>query len=79
MPPKHWELAVREHEAILNALLRRDGTGLAHILRTHLRNKRQEVEKAGFAEAEPIRIEKSAARRRKPQAEPIQLNDNAAP
>jgi DNA-binding GntR family transcriptional regulator len=79
MPPKHWDLAVREHEAILNALLRRDGTGLAHILRTHLGNKRQEVEKAGFAEAEPIRIEKSAARRRKPQAEPIQLNDNAAP
>jgi DNA-binding GntR family transcriptional regulator len=52
MPPAHWELALREHEAILNALERRDGSGLAHILRRHLRNKRQELEWAGFAEAE---------------------------
>jgi DNA-binding GntR family transcriptional regulator len=51
MPPTHWALAVREHEGILNALLRRDGNALAHILRTHLRNKRQEVESAGFAES----------------------------
>jgi DNA-binding GntR family transcriptional regulator len=52
MPPAHWELALREHEAILNALERRDGSGLSHILRRHLRNKRQELEWAGFAEAE---------------------------
>jgi DNA-binding GntR family transcriptional regulator len=51
MPPSHWELAVHEHEAILNALQRRDGTGLSHILRRHLRHKRQEVERAGFAES----------------------------
>ena len=50
MPEDHWELAIREHEAILNALLRRDGSGLAHVLRTHLQNKRHEVERAGFAE-----------------------------
>jgi DNA-binding GntR family transcriptional regulator len=50
MPPSHWELAVREHEAILNALQRRDGAGLSHILRRHLRHKREEVERAGFAE-----------------------------
>ncbi len=51
MPPSHWELAVHEHEAILNALQRRDGAGLSHILRRHLRNKRQETERAGFAES----------------------------
>jgi DNA-binding GntR family transcriptional regulator len=51
MPPAHWELAVQEHEAILNALQRRDGAGLSHILRRHLRHKRQEVERAGFAES----------------------------
>ncbi|MEZ0167787.1 GntR family transcriptional regulator [Microvirga sp. TS319] len=51
MPPSHWELAVQEHEAILNALQRRDGCGLSHILRRHLRHKRQEVERAGFAES----------------------------
>jgi DNA-binding GntR family transcriptional regulator len=50
MPPAHWELAVREHDAILNALQRRDGEGLSHILRRHLRRKHQEVERAGFAE-----------------------------
>ena len=51
MPPSHWELAVHEHEAILNALQRRDSAGLSHILRRHLRHKRQEVERAGFAES----------------------------
>lgn len=52
MPPSHWELAVHEHEAILNALQRRDGRGLSHILRRHLHHKRQEVERAGFIESE---------------------------
>jgi len=54
MEPSHWAIAVLEHEAILNALLRRDGIALAHILRTHLRRKREEVTRAGFAEPEPI-------------------------
>jgi DNA-binding GntR family transcriptional regulator len=49
MAPERWTFAVREHEAILNALLRRDGSGLAHILRSHLRHKHEEVERAGFA------------------------------
>lgn len=53
MTPEHWDLAMREHEAILNALLRRDGGGLALILKTHLRHKRQAAEQAGFAESEP--------------------------
>ena len=48
-----WALAVQEHEAILNALRRRDGVGLSHILRAHLRHKRDEVLQAGFAETEP--------------------------
>jgi DNA-binding GntR family transcriptional regulator len=51
MLPDHWELAVHEHDAILNALRRRDGAGLSHILRRHLRHKRQEVDRAGFAES----------------------------
>jgi DNA-binding GntR family transcriptional regulator len=64
MPPEHWELALREHDGIANALQRRDGAGLAHILRRHLRNKRKEVELAGFAEDEAA----AAARARTPSA-----------
>ncbi len=52
MTPQRWALAVKEHEAILNALQRRDGVGLSHILRAHLRHKREEVLQAGFAETE---------------------------
>jgi DNA-binding GntR family transcriptional regulator len=52
MTPYRWALALQEHEAILNAVQRRDGVGLAHILRTHLRHKREEVLQAGFAEPE---------------------------
>jgi DNA-binding GntR family transcriptional regulator len=52
MTAERWALAMHEHEAILNMLKRRDGFGLAHILRTHLRHKREEVIRAGFAEEE---------------------------
>jgi DNA-binding GntR family transcriptional regulator len=52
MTPQRWAMAVQEHEAILNALRRRDGVALSHILRTHLRHKREEVMEAGFAETE---------------------------
>ena len=52
MTPPRWAVAIQEHEAILNALQRRDGIGLAHILRAHLRHKREEVISAGFAEEE---------------------------
>lgn len=52
MTPPRWALAVQEHEAILNALRRRDGVGLSHILRTHMRHKRIEAMQAGFAEAD---------------------------
>jgi DNA-binding GntR family transcriptional regulator len=52
MTPQRWALAVKEHDAILNALQRRDGLGLSHILRAHLRHKREEVLQAGFAETE---------------------------
>src|SRR5689334_14733301 len=52
MTPPRWALAVQEHEAMLNALRRRDGIGLSHILRTHMRHKREEVTRAGFAEIE---------------------------
>lgn len=50
MKPHRWAQAIAEHEAILNALQRRDGVGLAHILRTHLQHKREEVLQAGFSE-----------------------------
>jgi DNA-binding GntR family transcriptional regulator len=52
MTPERWALAVQEHEGILNALMRRDGDALSHILKRHLRHKREEVERAGFAETE---------------------------
>lgn len=39
----HWELALREHSAMQNALERRDGEVLGSILRTHLRHKREAV------------------------------------
>jgi DNA-binding GntR family transcriptional regulator len=52
MTAQRWAVAVQEHEAILNALQRRDGIGLSHILRAHLRHKREEVLQAGFAETE---------------------------
>jgi DNA-binding GntR family transcriptional regulator len=50
MPAEHWSIAIKEHEGILNALERRDGQGLALILRSHLRVKRRQVEEAGLAE-----------------------------
>jgi DNA-binding GntR family transcriptional regulator len=50
MPPENWRAAMRDHEAILNALVRRDGPVLALVLRGHLRNKAAEVEQAGFAQ-----------------------------
>ena len=52
MTPQRWAFAVKKHKAILNALQRRDGAGLSHILRAHLRHKREEVLQAGFAETE---------------------------
>lgn len=52
MTAQRWVLAIQEHEAMLNALQRRDGLGLSHVLRTHLRHKREEVLQAGFAETE---------------------------
>jgi DNA-binding GntR family transcriptional regulator len=39
-----------EHDAMLNALRRRDGGMLSAILKTHLKHKREEIESAGFAE-----------------------------
>src|SRR3954466_11051072 len=63
MTPERWAVAVQEHDAILNALQRRDGVGLAHILRAHLRHKRDEVMQAGFAETEPDRAAQPSLQR----------------
>jgi DNA-binding GntR family transcriptional regulator len=52
MTAPRWAFALQEHEAILNAVQRRDGVGLSHILRAHLRHKRDEVLQAGFAETD---------------------------
>jgi len=38
-----WDAAVREHQAMLDALQARDGAGLRAILEVHLRNKRDVV------------------------------------
>ena len=55
---------MQEHEAILNALLRHDGTALSHVLRRHLRHKREAIERAaGFAEAEEKAESGGAVRR----------------
>src|SRR5258705_6560917 len=51
MSPEHFALAVSGHEGILNPLPRRDGSGLANILRTHLRRKRDEVALRGVCAA----------------------------
>lgn len=53
MTDDHWQMAVAEHEAMLNALQRRDGAMLALILKTHLRHKALEIENAGFAGDDP--------------------------
>jgi DNA-binding GntR family transcriptional regulator len=39
MSRERWDQAVREHDAILDALVRRDGTRLGTVLREHLRHK----------------------------------------
>ena len=44
-----------------SALERRDGAGLAHILRHHLRVKRRQVEEAGLAEGGEIAPPANAA------------------
>jgi DNA-binding GntR family transcriptional regulator len=50
MSPQRWAMAIEEHEGILNALSRRDGVSLSHILRAHLQHKRAETSSAGFVE-----------------------------
>ncbi|WGS23921.1 FCD domain-containing protein [Bradyrhizobium sp. ISRA463] len=61
MTPQRWARAVQEHEAILNALQRRDGVGLSHVLRAHLRHKREEVLQAGFADTDGIDLPRQIA------------------
>jgi DNA-binding GntR family transcriptional regulator len=39
MPRDWWDQAVREHEQILDALVRRDGAAIAILLRQHLERK----------------------------------------
>lgn len=46
MSRSRWAKATEEHEAILAALEKRDGTALARILKEHLRNKCDTVKEA---------------------------------
>jgi DNA-binding GntR family transcriptional regulator len=70
MPPDHWQLAMAEHEAILNALQRRDAAMLSSILKTHLRNKLEQVEKAGFAESDDAPPATSSGKSALPEQSP---------
>lgn len=48
MSAARWAQAVKEHETILDALARRDGAGLALILKSHLQNKCETVKESLF-------------------------------
>ena len=43
LPSNRWKVAMKEHESIIDALVRRDGQGLAAILTEHLNNTRDTV------------------------------------
>ena len=43
MSDERWTQAVKEHEEILNALSKRDGTALSDVLKRHLKNKCETV------------------------------------
>jgi len=53
LSPSRWAEAVAEHEAMLGAIRRRDGTTLAAILKTHLKKKHEAVLRR--LQAEPAR------------------------
>lgn len=55
MTQARWERAVEEHEAILDAVSRRDGPRLARILKLHLQNKCETVKESLRHEGEPDR------------------------
>ena len=46
MRPDRWQQAMDEHDAILAALIRRDGEALGALLAEHLRNKRDIITEA---------------------------------
>ncbi len=46
MHPDRWQAAMDEHEAILAALVRRDGAALGPLLARHLQNKRDSITEA---------------------------------
>jgi len=55
-----WDAAMREHEAILDALAGRDGTALADLLKSHLLNKQDAVRQIIFEDHHGGRLKKSA-------------------
>ncbi len=55
MSQARWDQAVKEHEAILGALERRDGPALGRILERHLRNKCETVKESFLAQEGEVR------------------------
>jgi DNA-binding GntR family transcriptional regulator len=55
MSKARWNQAVKEHEAILDALDRRDGPALGRILERHLRNKCETVKESFLAQDGDVR------------------------
>ena len=47
---ERWAQAVAEHEEIMQALRRRDGKALGHLLQTHLRAKAEHVLNSGLSQ-----------------------------
>ena len=54
MSKARWDQAVEEHEAILDALSRRDGARLAEILKKHLHNKCETVKESLLMEGAAV-------------------------
>ncbi|MTW15945.1 FCD domain-containing protein [Rhodoplanes serenus] len=68
MPPAIWTTAMQEHDGMMNAIERRDGTVLGNILRTHLRHKCAAIIadlESGTTEADAT---EAGRRRRRPPA-----------
>lgn len=60
--PERWAEAVREHDAIIDALERRDGETLGRILRTHLSEKLRSLVETGLRTALDGQVEARGGR-----------------
>ena len=65
MSASRWAHAVEEHEAILDALARRDGQRLSHILKQHLKNKCETVKESLLTDGAPAPMADTPQRTRR--------------